>query len=129
LADQTTIKFTRGKYTNQISSGEGNELGNPGDFRILLDPTQCITMAERPTSKPKECADIDVAKASCEIFEAVLTLDPQEWKDVKDDAKKADEKTEPEGVDWGELHVEVAWKKEVLVKFRNLLKFPKIFKF
>jgi hypothetical protein len=99
-------KFTRGKYTNLMSSGEDG-VGNPGDFHIFLDPTQCITMADKPTSTPKECSDIDVAKASCEIFEAVLTLDPVKWDNNTDPA------TEPEGVDWGELHEEVAWKKEV----------------
>jgi hypothetical protein len=104
-------KFTRGKYTNLMNSGE-DELGNPGGFHIFLDPTQCMTMADKPTSTPKECADIDVAKASCEIFEAVLTLDPEIWLNATDPANK-DKKTEPEGVDWGELHEEVAWKKEV----------------
>jgi hypothetical protein len=107
-----------------MSSGEGDRLGNPGDFRIFLDPTQCITMGEKPTSTPKECSDIDVAKASCEIFEAVLTIDPQEWVNAtpSNDAGK----TEPEGVDYGELHEEVAWKKDVLRKFQDF-EFKKIF--
>jgi hypothetical protein len=75
--------FTRGNYTNLMSSGEGDRL--------------------------------------------VLTLNPQEWVNVtpSNDAGK----TEPEGVDYGELHEEVAWKKEVLIKFQDFENFYKIFNF